>query len=262
MAADWLKMRIDLQSHPKVVRILSATCTDKFRVIGGLHAVWGVFDVHSEDGVLHGYTPELMDQIIGWSGFSQAMIDVGWLRFDGEQALDMPEFSEHNGQSAKRRAEDQKRKRNGRNNVRNLSAIEPDEMRTKCGPEKRREEKKDQELVTPNGVTCPPQAPDPKFERCPVQEIVSLYHAELPTLPRLVKLTSARAGAIRQRWREDLETLDDWRAYFADVRASPFLMGRVQGRDGRKPFRASLPWLVKSENFAKVAEGKYHEETA
>lgn len=41
MAIDWIKMRVDLQTHPKVVRILSATGTDKFRVIGGLHAVWG-----------------------------------------------------------------------------------------------------------------------------------------------------------------------------------------------------------------------------
>lgn len=94
--------------------------------------------------------------------------------------------------------------------------------------------------------------------RCPVQEIVALYHAELPALPKLAKLTTARAAAIRQRWREDLETLDDWRAYFVDVRNSPFLMGQAPPREGRAPFRADLPWLCKAENFAKVAEGKYH----
>ena len=64
MAVDWIKMRVDLQTHPKVVRIMSALKADKFRVIGGLHAVWSVFDAHSEDGRLDGYSPETMDSII------------------------------------------------------------------------------------------------------------------------------------------------------------------------------------------------------
>lgn len=141
MAGDWIKMRVDLQSHPKVVRILSATKSDKFRVIGGLHSVWTVFDTHSEDGELVGYTPETLDHIIGWSGFSRAMIDVDWLIENTGVSLAMPEFSEHNGQSGKRRAEDQKRKRDSRKSpedVRNLSAKQPDKKLTR--EEKRREE--------------------------------------------------------------------------------------------------------------------------
>jgi len=142
-------MRVDLQSHPKVVRILSAmrpndvhNKTDKFRVIGGLHAVWSVFDAHCEDGILNGYTPETLDHVIGWDGFSGAMISVGWLIENSGVSLAMPEFSEHNGQSAKRRAEDQKRKRDSRSStesVRNLSANDSDKKRTR--EEKRREEK-------------------------------------------------------------------------------------------------------------------------
>lgn len=142
MAGDWIKMRVDLQTHPKVVRILSATKSDKFRVIGGLHAAWSVFDAHSTDGLLVGYSLETMDHIIGWEGFSRAVSDVGWLE-ETSYGLVMPEFSEHNGQSAKRRAEDQKRKRNVRK-----SADDPDPVRkvsAKCpqenGLEKRREEK-------------------------------------------------------------------------------------------------------------------------
>lgn len=146
MAGDWIKMRLELQSHPKVVRILSATGADKFRVVGGLHAVWSVFDQHSEDGVLHGYTPDLMDHIIGWQGFSSAMIGVGWLEYDGDNRLIMPGFECHNGKSGKRRAEDQKRKREARESaicpqsVRNLSAECHNESVTR--EEKRREEKK------------------------------------------------------------------------------------------------------------------------
>jgi hypothetical protein len=143
MAGDWIKMRLDLQTHPKVVRILSATKADKFRVIGGLHAVWSVFDTHSSDGRLDGYSPETLDHIIGWHGFAGAMIAVGWLEVDGEEALLLPDFDEHNGKSGKRRAEDQKRKRDDRNspeNVRNLSEAEADGKRTR--EEKRREDSK------------------------------------------------------------------------------------------------------------------------
>lgn len=142
MAGDWIKMRIDLQSHPKIVRILSATGADKFRVIGGLHAVWSVFDTHSENGMLKGYTPETMDHIIGWSGFSDAMIKVGWLVFDGAETLSVPEFDEHNGKSAKRRGEDQKRKRE----VRKTSETSPENCGQIADKKRTREEKRREEV--------------------------------------------------------------------------------------------------------------------
>ena len=149
---SWIKMRHELQTHPKIFRILSAlkadkspqsvrnlsaTKTETFSVVGGLHAVWSVFDQHSEDGVLRGYTPEVLDQTIGWDGFSEAMMSVGWLAFDDAQTLTLPEFGEHNGKSAKRRAEDQKRKTGQRlseknpQTVRDLSADDADKKRSR-----------------------------------------------------------------------------------------------------------------------------------
>lgn len=161
MAADWIKMRVDLLTHPKVVRILSATRTDKFRVVGGLHAVWSIFDAHSVDGKLKGYTPELLDHVIGWEGFSRAMEAVGWLTFDGLETLALPEFDAHNGQSAKRRAEDQKRKRDGRNrpqSVHDDCGQNADKKRTREREEKRREEKEEEQGA---------DAPAPKSRKRP-----------------------------------------------------------------------------------------------
>jgi len=139
MAGDWIKMRIDLQTHPKVVRIMSATGADKFRVIGGLHAVWSVFDTHSVNGILHGYNLDLMDQVVGWSGLSKAIASVDWLQQTPE-TLVMPEFEEHNGKSGKRRAEDQKRKKQSRKSPDNSGQI-ADKKRTR--EEKRREDIKE-----------------------------------------------------------------------------------------------------------------------
>lgn len=107
-----------------------------------------------------------------------------------------------------------------------------------------------------------PAAPPPKVpkrELVPVQQIVDLYHETLPMLRHVEKITSTRRGYVKQRWADDLPTLTAWRNYFTDVRASKFLTGQMPGRDGKPPFRADFEWLCRPGNFAKVAEGKYHQ---
>jgi hypothetical protein len=110
MAGDWIKMRVGLRRHPKVVRMASTLKADKLRIVGALHAAWSLFDEHSADGRLPGYTLETLDEDLAFAGFSQAMVDVEWLVVF-EDALVMPRFDSHNGQSAKRRAQDADRKR-------------------------------------------------------------------------------------------------------------------------------------------------------
>lgn len=128
MAGDWIKMRVDLQTSPKVVRMASALKTDRFRVIGGLLSAWSLFDAHSTDGFLSGYSPATLDELIGWPMFSSAMVAVGWLQSDDE-GLTLPEFDTHNGAPAKRRAQDADRKRRERSDVKNVqnnSAAKPE----------------------------------------------------------------------------------------------------------------------------------------
>jgi len=99
-----------------------------------------------------------------------------------------------------------------------------------------------------------------KREVCPVAKIVALYHESLPKHPRVEKITPGRAGNIRARWREDLPTLDAWKNYFQDIAKSKFLTGRIDAGPGKsRPFIADLEWITKSGNFAKIAEGRYHE---
>lgn len=133
MAGDWIKMRADLHTHPKVVRISSALDADRLRVVGALHATWCLFDAHSIDGELEGYSSKTLNNMIGFEGFAQALIAVGWLE-ETSVSLCMPRFAEHNGQSAKRRAQEADRKRN----VRKASASDADKKRTR--EEKRRED--------------------------------------------------------------------------------------------------------------------------
>jgi hypothetical protein len=104
---------------------------------------------------------------------------------------------------------------------------------------------------------------------CPVERVVEIFHEVLPELPRIERLTDTRRANIRQRWREwsaekhwgsQAEGLDEWRRFFAYVRSSPFLMGRAKPRDpGKKPFVATLEWLMRASNHVKVFEGNYHD---
>lgn len=255
MAKDWIKMRMDLPSHPKVVRILSATGTDKFRVVGGLHAVWSVFDLHSSDGVLEGYTPETMDHIIGWEGFSDALIKVKWMQYDGEETLTMPDFDTHNGQSAKRRADETERKRKSRN--------KPDEVRTDCG--QIADEVRSREEESREDKDKPPISP--KGEALPFQGIVDLYHEYLPMLPRVVNINDHRKRAMKARWSEKVNVpsgddviemkcndLNFWARYFKRAANQPFLTG------DKTDWAADFDFLLKKSKFIAVLENKYARE--
>ena len=159
MAGDWIKMRHSLLSHPKTVRMMSALKADKFRIVGGLMSVWCLFDTHSEDGRLSGYTLETLDAMAAWDGFSAAMQAVEWLGVEDDGTLVLPRFDTHNGQSAKRRAQDSDRKRE----VRKLSASEADKKRTR--EEKRREEKEEKQEIGESPVGDPPPPAEPKAKK-------------------------------------------------------------------------------------------------
>ena len=154
MAGDWIKVRGELLSHPKLVRISCACRADKLRSLGALVCAWSIFDMHSEDGTLDGYTPDILDEIVGMAGLSTAMHAVGWLEYVPEnarpedvQSLVMPRFSNHNGKSAKRRAMNTERMRDEREKlaqevqtVFTETAQPAHKKRTRSTLEKRRED--------------------------------------------------------------------------------------------------------------------------
>jgi uncharacterized protein YdaU (DUF1376 family) len=101
---------------------------------------------------------------------------------------------------------------------------------------------------------------------CPTAEIVKRYHDRLPMLPAVEVLSEQRKRHIAARWRQVCadEKLDrqagiDWfDDFFAHVAKSDFLTGKTKPKEGRRPFAASLDWLMGAEKFVLVYEGKYH----
>ena len=136
-------------------------------------------------------------------------------------------------------------------------------MRTR--EEKRREEI--EVLSTTDVVLVASNADDesgkPIAAQCPHKDIIDAYHEMLPMCPRIRDWTPSRQTTLRARWNEDKsrQTLGYWKRLFAYVSESQFLTGRISSREGR-PFFASLEWILKPENFAKIREGRYHKEAA
>ena len=93
---------------------------------------------------------------------------------------------------------------------------------------------------------------------CPQKQIINLYLKNIIVgiYPRI--WNGCESASLRSRWREDKgrQDLDWWDRFFKHIAKSDWLMGRINGKDG-KPFQISLPWIVKNENFKKIINGNY-----
>lgn len=126
-----------------------------------------------------------------------------------------------------------------------------------------------QTVEEPNGSLSSAKPKTAKVP-CPHEQLIALYHEELPTCRQVREWNDSRKSYMRARWNEklaagkyhDLQTgLAYWKRLFAYIGRSDFLTGRAEPAPGRKQFVADLEWIIRPSNFAKIVEGKYHEET-
>ena len=102
------------------------------------------------------------------------------------------------------------------------------------------------------------QKPNGRTPSMSVDAVIALWHELMPELPHVQKLTHARTAVIHARIREDLHDEESWRDFFAYIRTRPFLMGKEKpSANHPRPFRPSLFWFCKAENYAKCLEGAY-----
>jgi len=289
MADDWIKMRTNLRRHPKVVRMASALeadkCPDKLRIVGALHAVWSVFDEQSVDGVLVGYTPSALDDEIRWPGFTAILISVGWCEDTGE-SLVLPEFGTHNGQSAKRRAQDADRKRS----VRSSSASQADKLRTR--EEKRREEKKKEQTATSTaapstdllGQKNPPadltahraerlaQVTTDAIETFNASKLVKPNGGALATVHGTVgrpkrqtqvqRCIATAREICKADYASDVITREFWADYWATVEADDFASGRQRGGKGHEGWLPDFEYLTRPATMLKLYDRAASEDAA
>jgi len=101
-------MRGNLWDDPRVGALVDATDSTEAAVIGGLYWLWATADQHSEDGVMPGLTLRGINRKTGIPGLGEALVDIGWVE-DHADGIRIVKFEEHNGASAKKRAQTAKR---------------------------------------------------------------------------------------------------------------------------------------------------------
>ncbi len=108
MAGDWIKMRSNLWDDPRVAKIVDLTDSSEAAVIGGLYWLWATADQHTADGLLPGLSCRQIDRKTGVPGLGNALVAVGWIE-SSEEGVQIVNFEDHNGASAKKRAQTARR---------------------------------------------------------------------------------------------------------------------------------------------------------
>lgn len=128
MSGGWIKWEKDLGEDPRVLRMareLKRMCNaDAFNpvtlVCGGLIRMWGYADSHiREDNTLDLGASQL-DEVIGIAGFC-GLLPECWFRVIDENTVELPDFQQHNGVEARKRALTQKRVTRHRGKVKRTS---------------------------------------------------------------------------------------------------------------------------------------------
>ena len=130
MAADWIKVEHVTPDKPEIDQMAKLLNMDHDCVFGKCVRMWIWADQQSLDGNALSVTEAFLDRIVFCPGFAAALRKVGWLE-GREGRLSIPNFSRHNGQTAKNRAQTNARVKRNRNALSVTEAL----------PEKRREEK-------------------------------------------------------------------------------------------------------------------------
>lgn len=116
MAGEWIKMRTNLWDDPRVSNLCDLTGCSEAAVIGGLYWLWATADDHSADGEMHGLTLAAVARKTGVPNLGAALREIGWIEeIDG--GIRLIRFNEHNGTSAKKRAQTGKRVATHRSNA-------------------------------------------------------------------------------------------------------------------------------------------------
>ncbi len=275
----WIKLEKSIDSDPRVLRMArklerrfslvengvtqdSDSCNacalpGVTLVVGALSRLWTYADTHiRHDDVLE-LGPDEINLLVGVPGFVE-MCPTDWLEPIDEESVKLPNYQEHNGVEAKRKALTQKRVETLRKRNRNAVALQ--ECNALALPDQTRPRPRPKEEPPYGGVdesTRPPKKSD-GIDRELEQQILAAYHELLPDLPQVRDWNDRRKRKLRDRIRERVKAgkpadrVSYWRDVFRKAARSDFLTGRA--KDWRCP---GLEWILESRNFTKLIEGAY-----
>jgi hypothetical protein len=175
LAGDWIKMRGNLSTNPKVLRI--AAILEESKAVGkqlttgfsgalseivtrdvtrditlaSLLRVWAAANEHTTDGLWVGMHPEDLDHIAGVPGFGEAMVLVGWAIYNKDtDSTQLPNFLEHNAPAKYGRSSGAERQKRYRESIKKRDVTET--VTRDAREEKKREEVKPIAFEVPDWV--------------------------------------------------------------------------------------------------------------
>lgn len=149
MAGDWIKIEHSLPGKPEVMELARLMDIDEMSVVGHLVCFWTWVDLNLSPECPHAKgTKRGLDRVAGRDGFVDAMLQVGWLHFDGENVT-IPNYDHHLSQSAKKRAEEARKKKRQRSVSQKCPAskgTKTGQERDKTGDQRREEKRRDNNI--------------------------------------------------------------------------------------------------------------------
>tara|TARA_R110001599_G_scaffold2627_6_gene14260 strand:+ start:17138 stop:17986 length:849 start_codon:yes stop_codon:yes gene_type:complete len=127
--ANWIKLRVNIWEKPEVQYIADNCEIPVEYTVGMLCKVWTWFDQHTSEGITNKFGAKVLEKCtqlnvtescdnivtlvtggeIIVTPFLQSMIDVDWITLTDDGLWSLIDWSEHNGETAKGRAEATKR---------------------------------------------------------------------------------------------------------------------------------------------------------
>ena len=262
----WIKIDQTLRDHKKVLSVSDSLDIEPVKVTGMLVLIWLWSLDNAPDGSLEGISNRSIARAAQWDGdadeFVEALKNAGLLDVSADTGLSLHDWYEYAGKLVEKREAERERSRRRRAETNGQTADDqpttdgrPTDKPTDDQPttDGRVEKSKSRvELSISSEVTTSEESEPAAADPTPYEAIRTVYHDHCPSYPKLRKLSANRKKAIAARWKEYGQNLATFIELFDAAEASPFLKGQND-----RNWSADFDWLMKSDNMAKVLEGKY-----
>ena len=155
MSGDWAKIELNTPDKPEIWMIADTLDIDPDAAFGKVFRVWAWFDEHTENGNAPSVTKRLLDRNVGVTGFCDAMLQAGWM-VEEEGLIGLPNFDKHNGNTAKKRANTNRRVSQHRENTKKNDCNAQGVTESVTREEKRREANKKKSKKEKSVAPLPP----------------------------------------------------------------------------------------------------------
>lgn len=114
--ANWIKIMTSLRRSPKVMQLGSVLKVDRLKALGAAVDWFCWVDEQCADGSTY-LTPKQLDEVLGIKRMCEALVRVGWACVGDDGLVCVTDFDQHNGETAKTRAQAARRQERFRGNA-------------------------------------------------------------------------------------------------------------------------------------------------